>query len=74
MAIQTDKLAPRILVNENDIESKVAKRLNKPITLMFGFAPIGRTCEMVVCNNANDIHNESTTSSAHLSQLQKSIS
>lgn len=58
MAIQTDKLAPRILVNENDIESKVAKRLNKPITLMFGFAPIGRTCEMVVCNNANDILTE----------------
>lgn len=22
---------------------------------MFGFAPVGRTCEMVVCNNANDI-------------------
>ena len=58
MAIQTDKLAPRILVNENDIESKANKRLNKPITLMFGFAPIGRTCEMVVCNNANDILTE----------------
>jgi hypothetical protein len=58
MATQTDKLAPRILVNENDIESKVQKRLNKPITLMFGFAPIGRTCEMVVCNNANDILTE----------------
>lgn len=25
---------------------------------MFGFAPIGRTCEMVVCNNANDILTE----------------
>ena len=58
MAIQTDKLAPRILVNENDIESKANKRLKKPITLMFGFAPIGRTCEMVVCNNANDILTE----------------
>ena len=25
---------------------------------MFGFAPVGRTCEMVVCNNANDILTE----------------
>ena len=58
MATRTDKLAPRILVNENDIESKVRQRLNKPITLMFGFAPVGRTCEMVVCNNANDILTE----------------
>ena len=58
MAIQTDKLAPRILINENDIEGKARQRLNKPITLMFGFAPIGRTCEMVVCNNANDILTE----------------
>ena len=58
MATRTDKLAPRILVNENDIESKVKQRLNKPITLMFGFAPVGRTCEMVVCNNAHDILTE----------------
>lgn len=58
MATKTDKLAPRILINENDIESKVRQRLNKPITLMFGFAPIGRTCEMVVCNNAEDILTE----------------
>lgn len=58
MAIQTDKLAPRILVNEHDIENTANKRLNKPITLMFGFAPIGRTCEMVVCNNVNDILTE----------------
>jgi len=58
MATRTDKLAPRILVNENDIESKMQQRLNKPITLMFGFAPIGRTCEMVVCNSANDILTE----------------
>lgn len=58
MATRTDKLAPRILINENDIESKVRQRLNKPITLMFGFAPIGRTCEMVVCNNAEDILTE----------------
>lgn len=58
MATQTDKLAPRILVNENDIESKTKQRLNKPITLMFGFAPIGRTCEMVVCNNASDVLTE----------------
>ena len=58
MATRTDKLAPRILVNENDIESKVRQRLNKPITLMFGFAPVGRICEMVVCNNDNDILTE----------------
>ena len=58
MATRTDKLAPRILINENDIENKARQRLNKPITLMFGFAPIGRTCEMVVCNSANDILTE----------------
>lgn len=58
MATRTDKLAPRILVNENDIESKVRQRLNKPITLIFGFAPVGRICEMVVCNNDNDILTE----------------
>ena len=58
MAIQTDKLAPRIIVNEHDIPNESVKRMNKPITLMFGFSPIGRTCEMVVCNNEHDVLDE----------------
>lgn len=58
MAIQTDKLAPKILVNEHDIEQKKTRVWKHPTTLIFGFSPIGRTCEMVVCNHANDITKE----------------
>ena len=58
MAIQTDKLAPRILITEHDLTSKVNKRFIHPITLIFGFAPLGRQLEMVVCNNAREILDE----------------
>ena len=58
MATSTDRLAPRIIINENDIEQKKTQRFNAPITLMFGFAPIGRTCEMVICNNSQEISQE----------------
>ena len=51
MATSTDKLAPRIIINEHDLVPKEQKKLKHPITLMFGFSPIGRTCEMVVCNS-----------------------
>ena len=58
MATQTDKLAPRILINEHDLTSNPTRRMNPPITLIFGFAPVGRVNEMVVCNNDLDIHRE----------------
>ena len=58
MATRTDKLAPRILINENDIEQKKTRVWKHPTTLIFGFSPIGQTCEMVVCNNAQDITQE----------------
>ena len=56
--LKTDRLAPRIIINENDILQSSNGRRNPPVTLLFGFAPIGRTCEMVVCNNVVDITNE----------------
>ena len=58
MATSTDKLAPRIIVNENEINRKKGKTINPPVTLIFGFAPVGRTCEMVVCNTRTDITRE----------------
>jgi hypothetical protein len=58
MATQTDKLAPRIIINEHDIPANQGKQLKHPITLMFGFSPVGRTCEMVVCNKQSDILQE----------------
>lgn len=58
MATSTDKLAPRIIVNENEINRKKEKTINPPVTLIFGFAPVGRTCEMVVCNTRTDITRE----------------
>ena len=58
MATSTDKLAPRIIVNEHDILPGKKKKINQPVTLVFGFAPVGRTCEMVVCNNTKDISTE----------------
>jgi hypothetical protein len=60
MAISTDtsKLAPRILVNENDISRTLKQKRKQPITLIFGFSPVGRTCEMVECNNEGDIYTE----------------
>ena len=54
----TDKLAPRIIINENEILPPEERIRNHPITLMFGFAPVGRTCEMVACNSAFEIQNE----------------
>ena len=58
MATSTDKLAPRIIINENDITKKKTEERKPPVTLIFGFAPVGRTCEMVACNTARDISNE----------------
>ena len=58
MATSTDKLAPRIIVNEHDISPDKVERMNPPITLIFGFAPVGRTCEMVVCNTTDKITRE----------------
>ena len=58
MATTTDKLAPRIIINENEILPPEEKIRNHPITLMFGFAPVGRICEMVVCNSALEIQTE----------------
>lgn len=58
MATQTDKLAPRILINEHDIENAKNRTFKHPITLIFGFSPLGRTCEMVMCNNATEIMEE----------------
>lgn len=56
--IQTDKLAPRIIINENEINDPQARIMNSPVTLMFGFAPVGRICEMVVCNSTSDVSTE----------------
>ena len=58
MATQTDKLAPRIIINENDVPARSMRDVNPPVTLIFGFAPIGKTCEMVYCNNITEIRNE----------------
>lgn len=58
MATQTDKLASRIIVNEHDIPSPESRIRRKPVTLLFGFSPIGRTCEMVVCNTIQEITQE----------------
>ena len=58
MATSTDKLAPRIIINEHNISPDKVERMNPPITLIFGFAPVGRTCEMVVCNNVGEITQE----------------
>lgn len=58
MATSTDKLAPRIIVNEHDIFSNTKKPKVQPITLIFGFSPIGRTCEMVECNDSSEIMRE----------------
>ena len=58
MATSTDKLAPRIIINENDLSASRPKGRKPPVTLIFGFAPKGRTCEMVVCNTAAQIIQE----------------
>jgi len=58
MATSTDKLAPRIIINENDISMARAKERKPPVTLIFGFAPKGRTCEMVECNTLAEITQE----------------
>ena len=58
MATSTDKLAPRIIINENDILPRDNLGWRHPITLLFGFSPTGRTCEMVKCDTANDILQE----------------
>ena len=58
MATSTDKLAPRIIINEHDISDRRIKRKNAPVTLLFGFAPTGRLLEMVECNNVLDIQQE----------------
>ena len=58
MEISTDKLAPRIIINENDIPATEQNERKSPITLIFGFAPVGRLLEMVVWNNSNDISRE----------------
>ena len=58
MATSTDKLAPRIIINEHDISQKRRMGRKHPITLIFGFAPLGRMCEMVECNTLKDIQEE----------------
>ena len=58
MAIDTSKLAPRIIINEHELPNPRNYAKTKPVTLIFGFAPLGKTLEMVVCNNAVDITNE----------------
>ena len=58
MATSTDKLAPRIIINENDITDKGKRPINPPVTLIFGFSPSGRTCEMVACNTSEEVLNE----------------
>jgi hypothetical protein len=58
MATSTDKLAPRIIINEHDNVNKRKKKRNHPITLIFGFSPMGRTCEMIECNRTSDIMTE----------------
>lgn len=63
MAISTDKLAPRIIVNEHDISQNLKRDRIQPITLIFGFAPIGKTCEMVECNYSYEITREFGTPS-----------
>lgn len=58
MAVSTHKLAPRIIINEHDLPTNYAKVRNNPVTMVFGFSPIGRTCEMVVCNTEQEIIEE----------------
>lgn len=58
MATDTSKLAPRIIVNENEIFENADRQMNPPVTLLFGFAPIGRTLEMVTCNSIDEITQE----------------
>ena len=54
----TVKSAPRIIVNEHEIFDKVKRIPKAPVTLVFGFSPIGRTNEMVVCNTVKEISDE----------------
>lgn len=60
MATDTSKLAPRIIINEYAESPGVGNQRpwSKPTTLIFGFSPVGRTCEMVVCHSEADIINE----------------
>jgi hypothetical protein len=58
MAIDTSKLAPRIIINEHDLPASPANKVNPPVTLMFGFSPRGRTLEMVQCNTQLEILDE----------------
>lgn len=60
MATDTSKLAPRIIINEHDQTPGAGTRTpwNAPVTLIFGFSGVGRTCEMVVCNSEAEILNE----------------
>lgn len=58
MATSTDRLAPRILIEEHDLTPPELKIRKPPVTLLFGFAPKGRTCEMVVCNTVAQITQE----------------
>ena len=60
MAIQTNKLAPRIIINEYAETAGVGgqRPWSSPTTLIFGFSPVGKTCEMVVCHSEAEIINE----------------
>ena len=58
MATSTDKLAPRIIINEHDVIQKEKQQRKHPITLIFGFSPVGRVCEMVECNTVKEIRDE----------------
>lgn len=60
MAIPTDKLSPRVIINEYEKTSGLGNQMpwSRPTTLIFGFSPVGKTCEMVVCHSEADIINE----------------
>lgn len=56
--INTDRLAPRIVLNEDELNPTPSGKLVQPVVLSMGFSPIGRTNEMVVCNTVNEIYRE----------------
>lgn len=56
--MDTSKLAPRIIVNEHEIFEKRKKSIVSPATLIFGFSPRGKTCEIVECNSAYEVYDE----------------
>lgn len=58
MALDTGRLAPKIIINENEIIDTSKPKPKPPVTLLFGFSPIGRTCELVRCDSVSDVYQE----------------